>query len=203
MNALVLCAQPADEAQRNPLFNSPVGLAFTPHDSGRPNGVVIHYLLITAPLARQVSMSVQKPAGYLIEYDTRLATIRFTREDQSGWLTLRLINTGSGTAMLDKEITQQWLMRQHAKTQLLKAAPAKVGSHNGFVYDLLWPTTGGINLHQRAIYAPVTGGILELTANATPDNFAKLEQDFAGLAFAFRLCPNGRNDLQPPPSDNN
>ncbi|MFM2081548.1 MAG: hypothetical protein RL380_239 [Verrucomicrobiota bacterium] len=192
-----------EEPRRNPLLNPPVALAFAPHDASRPGGVAIHYLFLTAPYARNVSMAVQRPDGYTIEYDQRLAIVRFIREDKTGWLTLRLINTGSAAPMLDQETTQQWILRQHPKTKLIKAAPANAGAFPGFSYDLLWPAPGGVNQRQRALYAPVPGGILELTANATPEAFTKLEQDFDSLAFCFRHCPAGKRDLVPPACDSN
>jgi hypothetical protein len=200
--ALVTFAQD-DEPRRNPLLGPSVALNFVAHDSGRPGGTAIHYLFLTAPYARLAAMAVQTPGGYTPTFDARTGTLRFARADQTGWLTLRLINTGSGAAMLDNEITKQWLLRQHPGAKLLQAAPTKIGDRPGFSYDLQWPTTGGLVQRQRALYAPITGGILEFTLNSTPDVFPKLEQDFASLAFTFRLCPRGKADLLPPPSDSN
>jgi hypothetical protein len=192
-----------DEPRRNPLLNAPLALNFVAQDSGRPGGTAIHYLFLTTPFARITPMSVQAPVGYTPAFDARTGTLRFSRADQTGWLTLRLINTGSGAAILDNEITQQWLVRQHPGAKLLKAAPGKLGDFSGFSYDLQWPTSGGLFQRQRALYAPLNGGILEFTLNSTPDVFPKLEPDFSSLAFTFRLCPRGKADLAPPPSDSN
>ena len=140
------------------------------------------------------------PDGLQLHSDPLHGRINLSNVEGNRYISFTILDpTPSEGRELSADVYREVVMNSFSNAKILEENSRVAAGRSGPAFDIQW-TSAGIIQHTRVVFAATAAGVLEFTANTSPEKFPALENDFNQVLGTFCLSTNGKLEV-PPVSD--